>query len=292
MFVSRVKSRSWFTPEGAAIQGKRLQARIPVVPYYFLTLTVDPANFSDSREAWQVGNSRLRHVFSKLKRYYSISEVSYFWKLEFHISGYPHWHLLLPVSIFKDYIGKGSSFLLFIEKVAKYWGLCSTNGVDVKRIDSASVIGYVSKYVCKGGQFPDWVYNEKKIRVFSSSPGFLLNVVNDGDECGDDGCEGSDEVKSNESTIGERILRDCRLVVIHDKKDIKLSKFRKTYYLSVDFFDFYLLYSRAGSLINGGQIDLDKLTRLYNMSSVGGDLLGILNIVTQFEYSKFLLNSC
>ena len=130
----------------------------------FLTFTLDPKNYADEETAFEDSRQWLRKVFFQLrqgvehegKKYFI--DAPYCIKVEFHESGWVHYHAVFLTPRF-----------LPKELLAELWGL---GWVKVQRI-TADDFHYLLKYVTKPDQLPAWVLRRKRLRVFQTTKGFL-----------------------------------------------------------------------------------------------------------------------
>lgn len=157
--------KSWFHPIGIHKVLADLIPRLPDIRQgLFLTLTVDPKNYSGPEAAYEKSRPRLRKIFARLRRgirwegkLYKI-DAPYAVKTEFHENGFAHYHVVfltrrfLPASLL-DHL----------------WALGRTN---IQRISNKE-FKYLLKYVTKSGEIPEWVKLRKRIRIFQPSRGFL-----------------------------------------------------------------------------------------------------------------------
>lgn len=174
--LSAFYRETWFTCEGARLKAKRLKAQgIPDLrDWRFITCTVDDRT-SSPLEVYQRGKDRIRRYLAKWRKCLNAvaddfigplqenqCRMRWFWKLEMHEDGYPHWHLLIE---YKKKIPQE-----FLEEVASWWGLGRHSVGRVRRKE----MHYVFKYVCKGGSsIPDWILDFKgRIRCVQASQGF------------------------------------------------------------------------------------------------------------------------
>lgn len=139
-----------------------------------LTLTVDPADFDGPEAAYvHVGKKRsVSKLIQKLHRRGMIRSKEFTCTLEFHKSGWPHWHLLVDSS--------------FVEKheLQKCWGLGHTWFSRHKFADVGHAVNYATKYIAKTSEddenefwFPEWVLDFKgNMRRFSTSRGLCGGV--------------------------------------------------------------------------------------------------------------------
>jgi len=131
-----------------------------------VTLTVDPKPFVGPLEAWRhVGQSRAVSVLMQhLRRKKLLLGREWLSVLEFHKSGWPHWHVLLHARFVPH------------EEVLKGWGLGHVSLTRTKDFQSTDhAVNYATKYVLKPDvQAPEWVLGHTgRIRKFSTSRGLL-----------------------------------------------------------------------------------------------------------------------
>jgi len=156
---------SWFHARGIFKVLAKLEPRLPNVGgKLFLTFTVNPAFYGSPADAFEHARDRLRRVFHRLKR--GVKWQGQIWriaapyciKVEFHRSGWAHFHAIFLTNRF-----------LPGALLNELWGLGRTN---VRRITNEH-FRYLLKYVTKGGALPDWILTRRRLRVFQSSRGFL-----------------------------------------------------------------------------------------------------------------------
>lgn len=163
--ISAYIPTSWFHARGIHKVLQRLLPRLPDVSRrLFLTFTVNPALYSSPRDAFDDSRDKLRRIFHRLKKgvewegkRYQL-DAPYCVKVEFHRSGWAHFHVIFLTTRF-----------LPGALLNELWGLGRTN---VKRITNRG-FHYLLKYVTKGGGLPTWILDRKRLRVFQSSRGFL-----------------------------------------------------------------------------------------------------------------------
>lgn len=156
---------SWFHPVGIHKVLARIWDRLPDVSgKLFLTFTLDPKNYADEETAFKESRQWLRKVFFQLRRgvehegkKYTI-DAPYCIKVEFHESGWVHYH---AVFLTRRFLPK--------ELLAELWGL---GWVKVQRITNQD-FHYVLKYVTKAADLPAWVRKRKRLRVFQTTKDFL-----------------------------------------------------------------------------------------------------------------------
>ena len=132
-----------------------------------LTLTVDPSDYEGPEDAYRkIGKQRrVAETIKKLHAREAIKSRRFTQTLEFHKSGWPHWHVLVEST--------------FVDKhlLQRLWdrGHCWVSKHDFMSVDHA--INYATKYIVKTSEeepfwFPDWVLDYSgNIRRFSTSRG-------------------------------------------------------------------------------------------------------------------------
>jgi hypothetical protein len=156
---------SWFHPVGIYKVLARIWERLPDVGgKLFLTFTLDPKLYANEEAAFEDSRKWLRKVFFQLRhgvehegRIYTI-DAPYCVKVEFHESGWVHYHVIF---LTRRFLPK--------ELLAELWGL---GWVKVQRITNKD-FHYLLKYVTKPDDLPGWVKNRKRLRVFQTTKGFL-----------------------------------------------------------------------------------------------------------------------
>lgn len=156
---------SWFHPVGIYKVLARIWNRLPDVSgKLFLTLTIDPKQFASEEAAFEHSRQWMRKVFFQLRhgvehdgKTYQIA-APYCVKVEFHESGWVHYHVIF---LTRRFLPK--------ELLAELWGL---GWVKVQRIENKD-FHYLLKYVTKPDDLPEWVKQRKRLRVFQSTKGFL-----------------------------------------------------------------------------------------------------------------------
>jgi len=159
---------SWFHPVGIFKVLARIWDRLPDVSgKLFITFTVDPKLFSDKESAFKHSRELLRKVFYRLRkgvrheeRTYVI-DAPYCVKVEFHKSGWVHYH---SIFLTRRFVAK--------EMLAELWGL---GWVTVQRISNKD-LHYLLKYATKRDDLPEWVKQRKRLRVFQTTNGFLKSA--------------------------------------------------------------------------------------------------------------------
>jgi len=156
---------SWFHPVGIYKVLARFWDRLPDVSgKLFLTFTLDPKNYTNEEAAFEDGRNWLRKVFYQLRQGIEhegkiyIIDAPYCIKVEFHESGWVHFHAIF---LTRRFLPK--------ELLAGLW---DRGWVTVQRI-TASDFHYLLKYVTKPDDLPEWVKKRKRLRVFQTTKGFL-----------------------------------------------------------------------------------------------------------------------
>jgi hypothetical protein len=160
---------SWFHPVGIYKVLVRIWDRLPDVGgKLFLTLTLDPKLYANEEAAFEDSRKWLRKVFFQLRhgvehegKVYAI-DAPYCVKVEFHESGWVHYHVIF---LTRRFLPK--------ELLAELWGL---GRVKVQRITNED-FHYLLKYVTKPDDLPLWVKKRKRLRVFQTTKGFLKESV-------------------------------------------------------------------------------------------------------------------
>ncbi|QYY35272.1 hypothetical protein [Ruficoccus sp. ZRK36] len=265
--VSPYIPKSWFHPLGIFKVVAALLPRLPDVSgCLFLTFTVNQLYFGGPESAFDYSRARLRKLFYALrkgvewegKRYRM--DAPYCVKVEFHKNGWAHFHV---VFLTKRHLPGAL--------LNQLWGLGRTN---VKRINNKD-FQYLLKYVCKGGQIPEWVLNRKSMRIFQSSRGFYKDTPADAkadepatEETADDlEAEEQDAEESKERlTIGERIDRwSHRALFQDDHKHYRLLRLQVPYWELLG--SLVLKLVQAGRYLGRGMIEINKPFQLETLES-------------------------
>jgi hypothetical protein len=212
---------SWFHPVGIYKVLARIWDRLPDVSgKLFLTFTLDPKLYANEETAFEDSRDWLRKVFFQLRhgvehegKTYTI-DAPYCVKVEFHESGWVHYHVIF---LTRRFLPK--------ELLAELWGL---GWVKVQRITNAD-FHYLLKYVTKPDELPDWLKKRKRLRVFQSTKGFLkpLNRPANHRETDTESAETKEPRASY--TIGERFRRWARMGVIRLNGTARTFLFRIPY---------------------------------------------------------------
>ena len=156
---------SWFHPVGIFKVLARFWDRLPDVSgKLFLTFTLDPKNYADEETAFEDSRDWLRKLFFQLRHGVEhkgktfVINAPYCIKVEFHESGWVHYHAIF---LTRRFLPK--------ELLAALW---DRGWVEVQRITTDD-FHYLLKYVTKPDKLPAWVLQRKRLRVFQSTKGFL-----------------------------------------------------------------------------------------------------------------------
>ena len=195
---------SWFHPRGIYRVRAKLEPRLPDVSgTLFLTFTVNPLLFGNPLAAFEHARDRLRRMFFKLRRgavwegKRFVVDAPYAVKVEFHRSGWVHFHV---VFLTRRYVPGAL--------LNSLWSLGRAN---VQRISNQK-FRYLLKYVTKGGGLPEWVLSRTRLRVFQSSRGFLAALPQTEPQP-----ESQDPLKRKQTTtLGERLERWRKTALFED----------------------------------------------------------------------------
>lgn len=203
--ISPYLPASWFTEVGARKKLKALEKKgLPsFFNWRFITLTVDPKQFSSAKGAYFHVKERMRYFMRDLKSYLGKDKLRYCWKLEFQGNGYPHWHMMLDhrESIPHDIL-------------LSLWGY---GFVNIKRVKGKSM-PYAFKYVCKEvGELPVWFTDQQRPRLFQSSGLFPSTPEKQVEEVE---CPETQPRPVRKETLGQRLERWSKMVIIK-KQTIK-----------------------------------------------------------------------
>lgn len=156
---------SWFHPVGIFKVLDGIWDRLPDVNgKLFITFTLDPKLFADEESAFEHSRELLRKIFFKLRRGVRHEgklhriDAPYCIKVEFHESGWVHYH---SIFLTRRFVPK--------EMLSELWGL---GWVTIQRITNTD-FHYLLKYVTKPDELPEWVKGRKRLRVFQTTKGFL-----------------------------------------------------------------------------------------------------------------------
>lgn len=250
---------SWFHPVGIFKVLRRLEPRLPNVSNgLFLTFTLAPIYFSNEETAYHHSRNLLRKIFYKLRKgilyngkKYQI-DAPYCIKVEFHDSGWVHYHAIF---LTRRFLPK--------ELLSKLWDL---GWVKVQRINNDD-FRYLLKYITKADDLPEWVKGKKRLRVFQPSKGFLTPLP-------------QPEKKAAPTlsrprlsyTIAERIERWKRMGVIRYRGNAWTVRFRVPFR---DIFDHLVLIAALDGRYNGrGEIIIQPEKGITEWNQIEMQLLG------------------
>lgn len=211
---------SWFHQLGIFKVLVRFWDRLPDVSgKLFLTLTLDPKNYGDEEIAFEESRDWMRKVFYQLRKgvehegkIYTI-DAPYCVKVEFHESGWVHYHVIF---LTRRFLPK--------EMLAELWGL---GWVKVQRITNSD-FRYLLKYVTKPDELPAWVRKRKRLRVFQTTKGFLKPLPKE-----EKAISLLDELKPKRKrasyTIDERFWRWACMAVIRQNGQARTVQFQVPY---------------------------------------------------------------
>ncbi len=189
---------SWFHPVGIFKVLARFWDRLPDVSgMLFLTFTLDPKNYSDEEAGFEDSRDWLRKLFFELRHGVEhegktyVIDAPYCIKVEFHESGWVHYHAIF---LTRRFLPK--------ELLASLW---DRGWVKVQRITNDDFY-YLLKYVTKPDDLPEWVKKRKRLRVFQTTKGFLKPLTDSPAE------PKSDLAKAHPKTKA-RLLHDGRTVL-------------------------------------------------------------------------------
>lgn len=229
--------KSWFCPECKKSRALALREVLRTKFNLFsvpklLTFTVDPSRFESGESAYRF--VRDGRFIPRMLRYLGIK--NWFCVLEFQRNGFPHWHLLVDLSLqptryvrrsggvldVKDEFCLGYFEIRYfldltrIHRLWRKWGIGEQIDLQTKkvRVSPGHAVNYIIKYLLKNPAcgYPVWVLNSSNIRLISASrslgalmnPGFVSSGIPDsGDDSGDD-FEDDLDIKPVRSTI-ERV---------------------------------------------------------------------------------------
>lgn len=234
---------SWFHPVGIFKVLARIWDRLPDVSgKLFLTLTLDPKNYANEEAAFEDSRQWMRKVFYQLRqgvehegKTYCI-DAPYCVKVEFHESGWVHYHVIFLTHRF-----------LPKELLAELWGL---GWVKVQRIQNTD-FHYLLKYVTKPDQLPAWVLKRKRLRVFQSTKGFLKPLPPEPKTL-----SLKEPQKRASYTMDERFWRWACMAVVRRNGKARTIRFQMPYR---EIFDHLVLdAAREGRYLGNGNIIINR----------------------------------
>lgn len=253
---------SWFHPVGVYKVLARFWDRLPDVSrMLFLTFTLDPKQYADEETAFEDSRDWLRKVFYQLrrgvvhkgKRY--VLDAPYCIKVEFHESGWVHYHVIL---LTRRFLPK--------ELLEELW---DRGWVKVQRIDNND-FHYILKYVTKPAELPTWVRDRKRLRIFQTTKGFLKPLPSKSQAVA---CKSFRKRAS--FTMSERFARWGCMAVIRQNGKARTVRFRKPYR---DIFDHLVLSAaRVGRYKGSGEIIIPRKEGLREWIQIQNQLLSQKN---------------
>lgn len=202
---------SWFHPVGVLKVLNRFWDRLPDVSgKLFITFTVDPKLFGNEETAFDLSRDRLRRMFYQLRKGVVhkgkcyVIDAPYCVKVEFHESGWVHYHVIFLTRRFVP----GAM-------LTKLWDF---GRVQIERITNKD-FHYLLKYVTKAGDLPGWVKTRKRLRVFQTTKGFLRKLPEvEGPQPEEAVAELKPKLRRASYTISERLDRWERMAVLRHGK--------------------------------------------------------------------------
>jgi hypothetical protein len=180
----------------------------------FLTLTVDPQGtktgrgFAGPEQAFDVVHGR--RLIAKLMERLGVER--WVCVLEFHASGWPHWHLLLDRRV-------------DIRKVREWW--CGQwkigHRIDIQEAKTRSgMASYLAGYLSKSAGVPEWVKARERVRFVSASRAVMGFArwcrMQRGESARPGRDEGRGRAVAERRTIGERVLRCGSTCVVLEER--------------------------------------------------------------------------
>jgi len=171
------RCRGWMCPSCGGRRGYAFRARLDdrfegreMAHVGLVTLTCSPYVLGGSQaDQWRtVRNERLVSEFVREFRRVVGVAGDYVAVAEFQKSGRIHYHLLI------DGVGRLDKRSI---GVIQKWAQRRMGTFDYKYVDMKKGIGYVTKYLVKGGTIPDWAIAESDFRMYSTSRGYWGEVV-------------------------------------------------------------------------------------------------------------------
>ncbi len=249
---------SWFHPVGIFKVLRRIEHRLPNVSNcLFLTFTLAPLYFSNEETAFNHSRNLLRKMFYRLRKGISyegkkyLINAPYCIKVEFHDSGWVHYHAIF---LTRRFLPK--------ELLAAMWDL---GWVKVQRINNDD-FRYLLKYITKADDLPEWVKKKSRLRVFQSSKGFLTPLPKQEKK------ETLSPAQHRASyTIAERLERWKQMGVIRHKGKAQIIHFRVPFR---DIFDHLVLIAALDGRYKGrGEITIKPEEGIIIWSQIQMELL-------------------
>lgn len=157
---------SWFSARGVHAKRKLIESKgMPDLHNWrFITLTINPERFESPEEAYLFASDHMRRfLYACRKEGLWTTSAKWCWKLEFHASGWPHWHLLVE---------RTAKFTHEeLRRIDANWGLGRTNVERVNERGFRYNFKYAFKAVAVEGdegepeQFaPDWFLDHQRTK--------------------------------------------------------------------------------------------------------------------------------
>jgi hypothetical protein len=234
---------SWFHPVGIFKVLMRFWDRLPDVSgKLFLTFTLDPKNYADEETAFEDSRQWLRKLFYQLRQGIEhegktyVIDSPYCIKVEFHESGWVHYHAIFLTNRF---VPK--------ELLTELWGL---GWVKVQRIKNTD-FHYLLKYVTKPDELPAWVLKRKRLRVFQTTKGFLKPLPPE-----PKAISLKEPRRRASYTMSERFWRWACMAVLRQNGKARTIKFQLPYRELFD--ELVLPAALAGRYKGSGEIVIDR----------------------------------
>lgn len=121
------------------------------------TLTVDPKRYESPEAAWDDVREKRRigELMRSMKQRYWVAV------LEWHESGWPHWHLLVWAPVTRLYLDHAQVTARWGIGIVRYSG---RNGKPMRY-----AVNYVTKYITKRNPPPEWVMDRSHVKLIWSS---------------------------------------------------------------------------------------------------------------------------
>ncbi len=156
------RRRGWETRQVLLERARAGLFRNPIM----LTLTVDPKRFASPEEAHDAVAAG--KFIPRLLRLFGIKV--WVWVLEFHVSGWPHWHVLVDLSDRGPL--RQADYRRLWHLWRDTWGLGRPDVRVKKDFETSShAVNYVTKYLTKApkGGYPSWFLAGKRRRMIQAS---------------------------------------------------------------------------------------------------------------------------
>jgi hypothetical protein len=262
--VRNYSPASWLTPEGAKKKQNLLFRKgFPNIRNWrFLTMTVDRERFNNDPEAaYDYITKNMRFFFRKLREIEG-KDFRYCWKLEFHPDSpdWPHWHAIVEVKKKID-----------VHAWRNAWGF---GRFQVQRANKKAQ-SYLTKYITKGMDLPEWVLDRERIRFFQTSKDFYDNYRQwNQKKCRQKQSKNSKQGQCVKTTIRQRLENWSRtLSVSYQLSVVDLGKLKSSASLP-EVFRVKTIYKRISLLQNSStffaklaQLKFSKCREVINFQS-------------------------